>query len=73
MFTFIERVRKDYDTLCYMTSQIYQLLIFTLDSERICIVKNLECFFTGLLENDFLFVYPSDIRHSLILLSLITW
>lgn len=72
MFRFIKRVRKDYDTLCYLTAQICQLLIFTLDSERICIVKKLECFVTGLLENGFLFVYPSDIRHSLTL-SLITW
>lgn len=69
MIRFIKRVRKDYDTLLSDSSNLP--VIFTLDSERICIVRSLECFFTGVLEYDFLFVYPSDIRHSLTLLSLI--
>lgn len=34
MFRFIKRVRKDYDTLCYLTAQICQLLIFILDQKE---------------------------------------
>lgn len=56
-------------TLYYLTVQTCHPLIFTLDLERICIVKNEEYSSIRLLENNFLLVSPSDIGCILTLLN----